>query len=172
MIGQYLSNTNKRATVSILQNILELNKAWGYNGCRTYAVSQQHSGIQSSTQESQRAPLEPRRYRWTWTASVFFFTPSTHVQYLRLLAAELTVLRIAEEKILLMPWCEQVVGSFIGPMWMYTVHVTFILPAADRRGEETPGNRHDMKNASVTPSSRVQDPSKGWTRYHFTSCLV
>jgi len=28
MIGQYLSNTNKKATVSILQNILELNKAW------------------------------------------------------------------------------------------------------------------------------------------------
>jgi len=27
MIGQYLSNTNERATVSILQNILELNKA-------------------------------------------------------------------------------------------------------------------------------------------------
>jgi len=27
MIGQYLSNTNKRATVLILQNILELNKA-------------------------------------------------------------------------------------------------------------------------------------------------
>jgi len=29
MIGQYLSNTNERATVSILQNILELNKALG-----------------------------------------------------------------------------------------------------------------------------------------------
>ena len=28
MIGQYLSNTNERATVSILQNILELNQAW------------------------------------------------------------------------------------------------------------------------------------------------
>jgi len=28
MIEQYLSNTNERATVSILQNILELNKAW------------------------------------------------------------------------------------------------------------------------------------------------
>jgi len=27
MIEQYLSNTNERATVSILQNILELNKA-------------------------------------------------------------------------------------------------------------------------------------------------
>ena len=27
MIGQYLSNTNEKATVSILQNILELNKA-------------------------------------------------------------------------------------------------------------------------------------------------
>jgi len=27
MIRQYLSNTNERATVSILQNILELNKA-------------------------------------------------------------------------------------------------------------------------------------------------
>jgi len=27
MIRQYLSNTNKKATVSILQNILELNKA-------------------------------------------------------------------------------------------------------------------------------------------------
>ena len=27
MIGQYLSNTNKSATVSILQNFLELNKA-------------------------------------------------------------------------------------------------------------------------------------------------
>ena len=27
MIGQYLLNTNERATVSILQNILELNKA-------------------------------------------------------------------------------------------------------------------------------------------------
>ena len=27
MIGQYLSNTNERTTVSILQNILELNKA-------------------------------------------------------------------------------------------------------------------------------------------------
>ena len=27
MIGQYLSNTNERAIVSILQNILELNKA-------------------------------------------------------------------------------------------------------------------------------------------------
>jgi len=27
MIGQYLSNTNERATVSVLQNILELNKA-------------------------------------------------------------------------------------------------------------------------------------------------
>jgi len=26
MIGQYLSNTNEKATVSILQNILELNK--------------------------------------------------------------------------------------------------------------------------------------------------
>jgi hypothetical protein len=30
MIGQYLSNTNERATVSILQNILELNKAYIY----------------------------------------------------------------------------------------------------------------------------------------------
>ena len=29
MIGQYLSNTNEKATVSILQNILELNKALG-----------------------------------------------------------------------------------------------------------------------------------------------
>jgi len=28
MIGQYLSNTNEKATVFILQNILELNKAW------------------------------------------------------------------------------------------------------------------------------------------------
>ena len=27
MIGQYLSNTSKKTTVSILQNILELNKA-------------------------------------------------------------------------------------------------------------------------------------------------
>ena len=27
MIGQYLSDTNEKATVSILQNILELNKA-------------------------------------------------------------------------------------------------------------------------------------------------
>ena len=27
MIGQYLSNTNERATMFILQNILELNKA-------------------------------------------------------------------------------------------------------------------------------------------------
>jgi hypothetical protein len=27
MIGQYLSNTNEKYTVSILQNILELNKA-------------------------------------------------------------------------------------------------------------------------------------------------
>ena len=27
MIGQYLSNTNERATVSILQNILKLNNA-------------------------------------------------------------------------------------------------------------------------------------------------
>ena len=27
MIGQYLSNTNEKATVSILQNILELKKA-------------------------------------------------------------------------------------------------------------------------------------------------
>ena len=27
MVGQYLSNTDERATVSILQNILELNKA-------------------------------------------------------------------------------------------------------------------------------------------------
>jgi len=27
MIGQYLSNTNESATVSILQNFLELNKA-------------------------------------------------------------------------------------------------------------------------------------------------
>jgi hypothetical protein len=27
MIGQYLSNTNEKATVPILQNILELNKA-------------------------------------------------------------------------------------------------------------------------------------------------
>jgi hypothetical protein len=27
MIGQYLSNTNEKAKVSILQNILELNKA-------------------------------------------------------------------------------------------------------------------------------------------------
>ena len=27
MIGQYLSNTNKNATVTILQNFLELNKA-------------------------------------------------------------------------------------------------------------------------------------------------
>ena len=27
MIGQYLSNTNEKATVSILQNILELNEA-------------------------------------------------------------------------------------------------------------------------------------------------
>jgi hypothetical protein len=26
MIGQYLSNTNEKATASILQNILELNK--------------------------------------------------------------------------------------------------------------------------------------------------
>jgi len=31
MIGQYLSNTNERATVSILQNILELNKAQDAN---------------------------------------------------------------------------------------------------------------------------------------------
>jgi len=29
MIGQYLLNTNETATVSILQNILELNKALG-----------------------------------------------------------------------------------------------------------------------------------------------
>jgi len=28
MIGQYLSNTNEKAIVSILQNILELNKAF------------------------------------------------------------------------------------------------------------------------------------------------
>jgi len=30
MIGQYLSNTNERATVSILENILELNKDKAY----------------------------------------------------------------------------------------------------------------------------------------------
>jgi len=30
MIGQYLSNTNEKATVLILQNILELNKALYY----------------------------------------------------------------------------------------------------------------------------------------------
>ena len=36
MIGQYLSNTNKRATVSILQNILELNKA--YVALRLFAL--------------------------------------------------------------------------------------------------------------------------------------
>ena len=29
MIGQYLSNTNEKVTVSILQNILKLNKARG-----------------------------------------------------------------------------------------------------------------------------------------------
>ena len=29
MIGQYLSNTNESATMSILQNFLELNKALG-----------------------------------------------------------------------------------------------------------------------------------------------
>ena len=29
MIEQYLSNTNKKVTVFILQNILELNKAYG-----------------------------------------------------------------------------------------------------------------------------------------------
>ena len=28
MIGQYLSNINKSTTISILQKILELNKAW------------------------------------------------------------------------------------------------------------------------------------------------
>jgi hypothetical protein len=30
MIGQFLSNTNESATVSILQNLLELNKAFVY----------------------------------------------------------------------------------------------------------------------------------------------
>jgi len=32
MIGQYLLNTNEKATLSILQNILELNKAKGLPG--------------------------------------------------------------------------------------------------------------------------------------------
>ena len=36
MIGQYLSNTNEKATVSILQNILELNKALKYQQCNQH----------------------------------------------------------------------------------------------------------------------------------------
>jgi len=32
MIGQYLLNTNKNATISILQKILELNKTVGVQG--------------------------------------------------------------------------------------------------------------------------------------------
>jgi hypothetical protein len=39
MIGQYLSNTNERATVSILQNILELNK--GPSECENVALTQE-----------------------------------------------------------------------------------------------------------------------------------
>ena len=38
MIGQYLSNTNEKATVSILQNILELNKAHIWKMCGSKSI--------------------------------------------------------------------------------------------------------------------------------------
>ena len=46
MIGQYLSNTNEKATVSILQNILELNKP--QNKCKNMQQVCEHKMLASN----------------------------------------------------------------------------------------------------------------------------
>ena len=46
MIGQYLSNTNESATISILQKNLEVNKALD---CSAHVVSSRHSLAMAET---------------------------------------------------------------------------------------------------------------------------
>jgi hypothetical protein len=54
MIGQYLSNTNEKATVSILQNILELNKALAGKVISLRHFVKQVMGISNATSGSSR----------------------------------------------------------------------------------------------------------------------
>ena len=61
MIGQYLSNTNEKATVSILQNILELNKAWITTGQIANGHECNRSESAPLTARVQRASLGQRR---------------------------------------------------------------------------------------------------------------
>jgi len=61
MIRQYLSNTNEIGTIHILQNILELNKAWSSLGAAEPALlspNQQHMIAMSIAVEA----LEPVHY--------------------------------------------------------------------------------------------------------------